>query len=154
MCSERTFIDSLHLPTAKVNGIHRTHLICIHDYMNQAKVWLVNPCIMAVSKLCSAIMQMMLKVNSRGSVESLYPTLSILEGRWFMLWIIEFLWYEIGILCSDPDIITWSCVVDPVLLAHYCFINPYTHINICVQENGIWWHDLLIQEIFHNCALY
>ena len=91
--AERIFIDSLHLPTAKVHGIYRTHLICIHDYMNWAKVWLVNPCIMAVSKLCSAIMQMMLKVNSRGSVESLYPTLSILEGHWFMLWIIEFLWY-------------------------------------------------------------
>ena len=83
--AERIFIESLHLTTAKVHGIHRTHLICLHDYMNQEKVWLVNPNITAVSKLCSAIMQMMLKLKSRGSVELLHPTLSILEGRYFML---------------------------------------------------------------------
>ena len=154
MVVERIFIESLHLSTAKVHGIHRTHLICLHDYMNHEMVWLLNPNITAVSKLWSAIMQMMLKVKSRGSVESLYPTLFILEGRCFMLWMIGFLWYEIGMLCSDLDIITWSYFVDPVLLAHSFFVNPYANINILGRENGIWWHDLLIQEIFHNRALY
>ena len=148
------FIDSVYLPTDKVHGIHRTHLICLHDYMNQEKVWLVNNCITVVSKLFSTIMQMMLKLKSRGSVESIHPTLSILEGRYFMLWTIEFLWYEIGMLCSDPGIIIWSYFVNPVLLAHSFFIDPYTHINIFVQENGIWWHDLLVPEICHNQALY
>jgi hypothetical protein len=50
-------------------------------------VWFGNPCIRAISKICASVMQITLKIKSNNTVQSLSPTLSLLEASdsWIML---------------------------------------------------------------------
>ena len=48
--------------------------------IDRADGWFGNPAIRAVSKLCSSVMQLTLKVKSMNNVENLSPTLSLMSG--------------------------------------------------------------------------
>lgn len=48
--------------------------------VDHKKGWFGNPAIRAVSKLCSSVMQLTLKVKSGVNVENLSPTLSLMSG--------------------------------------------------------------------------
>jgi hypothetical protein len=48
--------------------------------INKVDGWFGNPTIRAVSKLCSSVMQLTLKVKSMNNIENLSPTLSLLSG--------------------------------------------------------------------------
>eukprot|EP00957_Ditylum_brightwellii_P210667 15365239-Ditylum_brightwellii.AAC.1 len=60
-------------------GIHEYHDSVIIN-TNKQHGWFGNSSIRAVSKLCSSVMQLTLKVKSSNSVENLSPTLSLMSG--------------------------------------------------------------------------
>ena len=75
----------IHLSTNGVPmfGQRNMSVMCLDPIIysvNQKDGWFGNPSIRAVSKLCSSVIQLTLKVKSMTNVENLSPTLSLMSG--------------------------------------------------------------------------
>ena len=87
LASEILTVNDIGIPLLKVNGLCWRHTVGISQCAERNMGWFGNPCLRAVSKLCASIMQITLKTKSTGAVESLSPTLSLLQGSesWLVL---------------------------------------------------------------------
>ncbi len=85
--ASRILLNPTGIPRANIrSGTH----VCLNPMiLNVDKIsgWFGNPSIRAVSKLCSSVMQLTLKVKYGGNVENLSPTLSLMSGStsWFTI---------------------------------------------------------------------
>jgi len=78
--SERVYLDRSGIPKYALS-CHGT--VCLNSCILSTKStdgWFGNPAIRAVSKICSSIMQITLKVKSSIGVQNLSPTLSLVTG--------------------------------------------------------------------------
>ena len=78
--ADMIFLSLSYIPTIKVHGIPRNHLVGVPMTVLHTKVWFGNPCVRAISKLYSSITNITLKVKLGGNIDALSPNLSILEG--------------------------------------------------------------------------
>ena len=87
LASEILTVSDIGIPLLKMNGLCWRHTVGISQCVERNMGWFGNPCLRAVSKLCASIMQITLKTKSTGAVESLSPTLSLLQGgeSWLVL---------------------------------------------------------------------
>lgn len=86
--SERITLDAVRLPLVKCNGYALRHIASLTQVPLVQHGWFGNPSMRAVSKLCASIMQITLKIKAIGSIQSLSPTLSLLEGStsWIVMY--------------------------------------------------------------------
>ena len=85
--AERVSLAHNMIPLVKVQGRPWNHVVSLDRMPSVDRGWFGNPSVRAVSKLCASMMQIALKVKLTASIQSLSPTLSLLEGSnaWIVL---------------------------------------------------------------------
>ena len=78
--SSRILLDRTGVPIENAGLTTRVCLDPVIMSVRKQLGWFGNPTIRAVSKLCSSVMQLTLKVKSSGGVENLSPTLALMSG--------------------------------------------------------------------------
>jgi hypothetical protein len=78
--AERLCLNEIGYPMLNTRAGTSLPLDTVFLNVSKDKGWYGNPAIRAVSKLCSSVMQLTLKVKSGSNVENLSPTLSLMSG--------------------------------------------------------------------------